>query len=225
MSHGGKTGRWQGRFQPAARLRRSPAGHPGNACKTGLSRDSSALRTRPEDRPATLSHSGGELGQSGALPGREIPAAEGETDDGPELGPRPAIAACGRLPVRPHPLRDRRGLTALYVCHCLECRRQSASAFGISVIVRGADLRLVRGAPRRWSRPADSGRVAHCHFCPDCGSRLWHGDREAEAEVSVKGSSLDRPVDLGRAIHIWTTRKLPGVMIPPNARCYPGEPD
>lgn len=115
--------------------------------------------------------------------------------------------------------------TALFVCHCLECRRQSASAFGISVIVRAADLRLVQGAPRRWSRPADSGGVVQCHFCPDCGSRLWHGDRAAEAEISVKGGSLDQPVDLSHAIHIWTARKLAGVAIPPEARCYPGEPD
>lgn len=114
---------------------------------------------------------------------------------------------------------------ALYVCHCRECRKQSASAFGISVIVRSADLHLVQGAPRSWSRPADSGNIVHCHFCPDCGSRLWHGDREREAEISVKGGSLDRPVDLGAAIHIWTIRKLPGVAIPEQARRFDREPE
>lgn len=138
-------------------------------------------------------------------------------------GPQPPLAGgcqCGRIryEIAGAPI-------ALYVRHCLECRRQSASAFGISVIVCAADLRMVRRLPRRWSRPADSGRVVHCHFCPDCGSRLWHGDREVEAEVSVKGGSLDRPVDLSRAIHMWTARKLPGVTIPPDARAYPGEPD
>jgi len=112
----------------------------------------------------------------------------------------------------------------IYVCHCRECRRQSASAFGISVTVRSADLRLVQGTPRRWSRPADSGRTVDCHFCPDCGSRLWHGDLAAEAEVSVKGGSLDQPVNLENAVHIWTIRKLPGVVIPATARTYAQEP-
>jgi len=38
---------------------------------------------------------------------------------------------------------------------------------------------------------------------------------EGESEtVSVKGGSSGKPVDLGAAIHIWTTRKLPGVIIP-----------
>ncbi len=113
----------------------------------------------------------------------------------------------------------------VYVCHCRECRRQSASAFGISVTVRSADLRLTRGTPLVWSRPADSGRAVDCHFCPDCGSRLWHGDLAREAEVSVKGGSLDQPVDLGPAVHIWTSRKLPGVVIPPGAATFTEEPE
>ena len=113
----------------------------------------------------------------------------------------------------------------IYVCRCRECRRQSASAFGISVTVRSADLRLVQGAPLRWSRPADSGNRVDCHFCPDCGTRIWHGDLAREPEVSVKGGSLDQPVDLGQAVHIWTSRKLPGMIIPETAQQYTEEPD
>ncbi|HNB26008.1 MAG TPA: hypothetical protein PLR41_03550 [Alphaproteobacteria bacterium] len=63
------------------------------------------------------------------------------------------------------------------------------------------------------------------HVCPDRGSRLWHGDRAAGAEVSVKGGSLGQPVDLSHALQIWTARKPPGVTIPPDARFYPREPD
>ena len=47
---------------------------------------------------------------------------------------------------------------ALYVCHCLECRKQSASAFGMSLEVPSAGLRVTRGHPRSWTRAADSGR-------------------------------------------------------------------
>ncbi|HVJ40486.1 MAG TPA: GFA family protein [Dongiaceae bacterium] len=114
---------------------------------------------------------------------------------------------------------------ALYVCHCRECQKQSASAFGISVIVDSADLRLIKGELRRWSRPSDSGNVVECFFCALCGSRLWHGDKERDATVSVKGGSLDQPPDLGNAVHIWTRRKLPGVPIPPDAAQFPGEPE
>ncbi len=113
---------------------------------------------------------------------------------------------------------------ALYVCHCRECQKQAASAFGISVIVNSAELRLIAGDPHRWSRPTDSGKMLDCWFCPDCGSRLWHGNKTDPGTVSVKGGSLDQPVDLGTAVHIWTSRKLPGVIIPADAMQFPGEP-
>ena len=114
---------------------------------------------------------------------------------------------------------------ALYVCHCRECRKQSSSAFGISAIFRRPDFRLTRGAVRSWTRDADSGRQVKCNFCPDCGSRIWHEDGEAlEPTVSVKGGSLDRPIDLTHAMHIWVSRKLPGVVVPAGAKSFPEEP-
>jgi len=115
---------------------------------------------------------------------------------------------------------------ALYVCHCRECRKQSASAFGISLEVARADLRLTRGTPAHWTRPADSGRRLACLFCPACGSRLWHEPADgAGLTLTVKGGSLDEPLDLTPAIHIWTARKLEGVIIPAHARQFPGEPE
>jgi hypothetical protein len=113
---------------------------------------------------------------------------------------------------------------AVYCCHCRECRKQSASAFGISVIVPRAGFRLVSGSPKRWSRPTDSGRTLDCLFCPECGSRLWHERPGADA-ISVKGGSLDEPPDLTSAFHIWTVRMVPGVIIREGAVRFEREPD
>jgi len=114
---------------------------------------------------------------------------------------------------------------ALYVCHCLECRKQSASAFGMSFIVPRAGFRLIAGEPKRWMRRADSGRHVHCFFCPVCGTRLWH-ERDGVADsLSIKAGSLDEPVDFSAAIHIWTARKLTGLSVPEAAAQFPGEPD
>jgi len=112
----------------------------------------------------------------------------------------------------------------LFVCHCRECRHQSASAFGISVIVRHEGFRA-EGETRHWERDTDTGRRLRCVFCPACGSRLWHENVPPEETISVKGGSLDTPVDLTPAVHIWTSRKLPGVVIPPGAPQFPQEPD
>lgn len=112
-----------------------------------------------------------------------------------------------------------------YVCHCRECQKQAASAFGISVIVRGDDLRLTQGEVQSWTRPTASGGMLACFFCPTCGSRLWHARVGDDAAISVKGGSLDQPPDLSAIHHIWTKRKLAGVIIPEGARQFPGEPE
>ena len=108
----------------------------------------------------------------------------------------------------------------IYVCHCTECRAQSSSAFGISVIVPPDAVSLTQGAPRVWSRPTASGKLLACAFCPDCGSRIWHRNAPDADEMSIKGGSLDEPVDLTGAVHIWTISKLPGVVIPAGAPHY-----
>lgn len=134
--------------------------------------------------------------------------------------PRSGGCQCGaiRYEIDAEPL-------ALYICHCRECRKQSASAFGMSLQVPRAGLRVTRGNPVSWSRDADSGNRVRCFFCPHCGSRLWHQPDPPAATVTIKAGSLDEPVDATAAIHIWTSRKLPGIAIPPDARTFATEPD
>ena len=113
----------------------------------------------------------------------------------------------------------------VYVCHCLECRKQSASAFGISVWVRRTDFTLLSGRQRFWSRPTDSGRVLDCAFCAECGSRLWHEYAGGDSKfLTIKGGSLDDPVDLSVASHVWVKRKLPGVIIPDGVPQFSEQP-
>lgn len=113
----------------------------------------------------------------------------------------------------------------LVVCHCRECRKQSASAFGISLFVLRENLRLTSGSPKFWSRPTDSGHILECAFCPNCGSRLWHQRFGAAETISIKGGSLDDPIDLNPAVHIWTSRMLPGVILPKDAVQFPYQPE
>ncbi|HZR82940.1 MAG TPA: GFA family protein [Candidatus Binatia bacterium] len=116
-------------------------------------------------------------------------------------------------------------LVAVYVCHCRECRKQSSSAFGISAAAMRSAFRVTRGTPRMWSRPTDSGNTLQCFFCGDCGSRLWHQRRGADAVISIKGGSLDDAVDLSGATHIWTSRMLPGIVLPEGCARFEGEPE
>jgi hypothetical protein len=116
-------------------------------------------------------------------------------------------------------------VVALYICHCRECQKQSASAFGMSLEVPSAGLRVTRGTPKFWGRGTDTGKRIRCAFCPNCGSRLWHESEGPAETLTIKAGSLDEPVDISTAIHIWTCRMLPGTTIPAGARQYPKEPE
>lgn len=109
----------------------------------------------------------------------------------------------------------------LYICHCRECQKQSASAFGITLEVLRANFNLTEGIPKYWSRATDSGRKLNCAFCPTCGSRLWHELDPASETVSIKGGSLDEPLDVSNATHVWVTRKLPGIILSDHAEQFP----
>ncbi|MEQ8665118.1 MAG: GFA family protein [Rhodospirillales bacterium] len=113
----------------------------------------------------------------------------------------------------------------VYACHCRECQKQSASAFGISVIFPRAEVRIIKGEPRIWTRPTDSGNTTDCYFCPDCGTRIMHAGTWDRNYTAIKGGSLDEPPDMTRAKHIWTDRTLAGIAIPPGCETWPGEPD
>ena len=112
---------------------------------------------------------------------------------------------------------------ALYICHCLECQKQSASAFGISLDVPKIGFRVTQGIPNYWSRTTDSGKKLRCLFCSTCGSRLWHEPESMQGAISIKVGSLDEPIDLTNAIHVWVKRKLLGIVIPEEAKQFPEE--
>lgn len=113
---------------------------------------------------------------------------------------------------------------ALFVCHCRECRKQSGSAFGMSLQVPRDSLTVISGQPKFWSRSSDSGRRLNCAFCENCGTRVWHEPEEPTGTATIKAGSLDEAVDFSTAIHIWTASKLPGLELPENARHVSGEP-
>jgi hypothetical protein len=109
---------------------------------------------------------------------------------------------------------------ALYICHCQECQKQSASAFGVSLDVPRNGFRIIQGTPKYWSRATALGDRLRCAFCPTCGSRVWHESELMSETISIKEGSLDESIDLTNAIHVWTKRKLPGLIIPEEAKQF-----
>ena len=111
-----------------------------------------------------------------------------------------------------------------YACHCRECQKQSASAFGLSVPVQSRHFKI-DGAMKVYHRPTDVGGMTACWFCTACGTRLYHQSEGGNDYVTIKGGSLDRSDLLAPTIHIWVKSKQPWVILPPETPIHQTQPE
>ena len=79
----------------------------------------------------------------------------------------------------------------LYVCHCLDCQRQSSSAFGMSLIVDPENVKYQRGEDslKTWITRGEDGSIKKCAFCRICGTRKFTGTHTLQKiKVSTSGN-------------------------------------
>jgi len=99
---------------------------------------------------------------------------------------------CGqvRVSVRGAPLRTG-------VCHCMDCRRESGSAFTFYAVWPAGE----------FERSGDTAEFRGQHFCPRCGSRLFSvDDREAEIKLGILSEA---PTPLVPTYELWVKRREP----------------
>jgi hypothetical protein len=119
---------------------------------------------------------------------------------------------------------------ALYHCHCLECQKQSASAFGTSAIYPADSIfplsEHLQEQLSLFTRATKTGGTMDCYFCKTCGSRMFHRgtgpDGTPKDTISVKGGVIEG-LDWSGATHIWTSRAV--VSIPDNVEKWRESPD
>jgi len=101
----------------------------------------------------------------------------------------------------------------VYVCHCHDCQKQSASAFGMSLWADSTKFQLLRGELSFYHTQGDSGAVKNCAYCQHCGTRIYHTSDQPGAILSVKAGSLDDTSHLRPVAHLWTRRAQPWIGI------------
>jgi hypothetical protein len=99
-------------------------------------------------------------------------------------------------------------------CHCLDCQRQTGSAFVINALIETDRVSLLAGDPKPITVPTDSGRPHDIYRCPVCQTAMWstYGGRTALRFVRV--GTLDDPTALPPDAHIFTRSKQPWVGLP-----------
>ena len=97
------------------------------------------------------------------------------------------------------------------VCHCLNCKKRSGSAFAAQARWPRDQVRI-EGTSKTFVKVADSGNKASFHFCPDCGSDVYYEidgkfDDKFNDLVAVPVGAFDDPYFASPAFSVWESRK------------------
>ena len=108
----------------------------------------------------------------------------------------------------------------VHCCHCLDCQRQTGSAFVINRLIETDRIRMLQGEPVSVRVPTDSGRPHDIYRCPTCHVALWsdYGGRPYLRFVRI--GTLDAPHAIRPDVHIFTRSKVPWVSLPPDVPAF-----
>ncbi len=107
----------------------------------------------------------------------------------------------------------------VHCCHCLDCQRQTGSAFVLNAIYELDRIELISGEPEPVPVPTDSGRPHDIHRCRTCRTALW-SNYGARPVRFVRVGTLEDPAALPPDVHIFTRSKLPWVALPPEVPAF-----
>jgi hypothetical protein len=106
----------------------------------------------------------------------------------------------------------------VHCCHCLNCQRQTGSAFVINLLIEADRVELLAGEPQRVDVPR--GRAKQKIWrCPTCQIALYSQYTRATVRF-VRGGTLDEPASVEPDVHIYTRSKLPWVTLPESVPAF-----
>ena len=77
-------------------------------------------------------------------------------------------------------------------CHCLNCQRQTGSAFVINLLIETDRVELLAGVPHPVDVPRDDGSKQRIFRCPTCQVAVFSQYGRPEVRF-VRGGTLDQP--------------------------------
>ena len=130
------------------------------------------------------------------------------------MGRREGRCACGSVRYR---------LTSdplfTHCCHCLNCQRQTGSAFVINLLIEADRVELLADAPRQVDVPRDDGSKQRIFRCPTCQVAVFSEYGRPEVRF-VRGGTLDDPSGLRPDVHIYTKSKLSWITLPDSVPAF-----
>ena len=122
--------------------------------------------------------------------------------------------ACGAVRYRLHsePL-------FVHCCHCLNCQRQTGSAFVINLLIESDRVELLGDRPNPIDTPGDGGSTQRIYRCPTCQVAVFSEYGRPDVWF-VRGGTLDEPASVTPDVHIYTRSKVSWLTLPEPAPAF-----
>ena len=110
------------------------------------------------------------------------------------------------------------------VCHCIDCQKQSGSAFSVNLLVQAEGF-LVQGVSLGcYAKAGGSGLPVKRYFCTRCGSALYSEIASMPGVLAVKAGTLSHPRNSAPSLHLWCASAQPWVVIDRSLPCFEQTP-
>ena len=107
----------------------------------------------------------------------------------------------------------------VHCCHCLNCQRQTGSAFVINLMIEAERVEIVSGVPQPVEVPRDDGSAQWIFRCPSCQVAVFSEYGRHDLRY-VRAGTLDAPSDVAPDVHIFTKSKVGWVAIPESVAAF-----
>jgi hypothetical protein len=106
-----------------------------------------------------------------------------------------------------------------HCCHCLNCQRQSGSAFAINILIEADRVEILAGEPQRVDAPRDDGSAQRIFRCPACQVAVYSEYSRPDVRF-VRAGTLDDPSRAAPDVHIFTRSKRDWIALPDSVPAY-----
>jgi hypothetical protein len=106
-----------------------------------------------------------------------------------------------------------------HCCHCLNCQRQTGSAFVINLLIEADRVELLAGNPQAGDVPRDDGSSQRIYRCAACQIAVFSEYGRPEIKF-VRAGTLDEPSQVTPDVHIYTRSKVPWITLPESASAF-----
>jgi hypothetical protein len=100
-----------------------------------------------------------------------------------------------------------------HCCHCLNCQRQTGSAFVINLLIESDRVELLAADPQPVEVPRDDGSTQRIFRCPTCQVAVFSDYGRPEIWF-VRAGTLDDPSGVAPDVHIYTRSKVNWITLP-----------